>query len=85
MGAQVAQAHHAKPGRGTDRASRRFRPHHPRRRQRERAVDQPNRYVLDASLDDAPAGRGHRHPSERMERVEDRLLTRQTPGAMSLS
>jgi hypothetical protein len=51
MGAQVAQARHAKPGRATDRAPRRFRPHHPRRRQGQRAVDQPYRYVLDASLD----------------------------------
>ena len=85
MGAQVEQARYAKPGRATDRAPRRFRPHHPRRRQGQRAVDQPYRYVLDASLDHAPARRGHRHPSKRMERVGDRLLPHQTPGAMSLS
>src|SRR5271163_528097 len=36
MIAQIAQASHAKPWKGPDRAHRRLRPHHPRWRQRQR-------------------------------------------------
>ena len=85
MSAQIAKARYAQPRRRADREPRRIRPHHPRGRQRQRAVAQPNRDVLDASTQDAPARRGHCRSRERMERIGDPLLIPQNPGAMSLS
>src|SRR5277367_7145542 len=85
MIAQIAQASHAKPWKGPDRAHRRLRPHHPRWRQRQRVVSETDRKVLHASVHEAPTAPRHRFARERMKRVVDCLFTRQNPGAMSLS
>jgi len=82
--AQITQMGHAEARIRTDYARSRLRPHHPRRRERQRAVAQANREQFDAAMHDAPAGRRHRLPGQRMKRVVDRLFGRQKSGAMSL-